>query len=231
MSTRPLGSAASRLLAITLATVGVSCASRTELMDYPPQRGFSIQAPPPGKASVVFMRPAGMADPVASVLYDGTEIIGVLMDNTYVVHETAPGEHRFMVMSEAADFLAGNLSEGEIYFALVKSRMGIWRPRFSLLPVVPGSSGWQRVEAFLATANRVTLNAAGRYYAQDNAESIQRRHDDYLARWLEKPEAKRPTLTADDGVQATALRARNDEDPRRLQRELQAVPGAFRPDR
>jgi len=189
------------LLVIAAASVG--CVARTALMDYQPDRGLDLEAPQPDKALVVFMRPKKIAGYVSSVIFDDQALVAVLMDYTYAAYQTTPGKHRFMVVSEAADFMDADLEAGKVYFGLVNVRMGVWRGRFSLVPVTPHDKDWQHVRKWLSGSRRVTLNTAGMSWGQDHAHSVQQKHDAFLPKWLAKNE--RPTLYQEDGIRLQDL--------------------------
>ena len=167
-------------------------------MDYRPKAGLELEAPPPGKSLVIFLRPGRMAGAVSSTVFDDQDLVAILMDYTYAAYETTPGKHRFMVLGEAADFMDADLAAGKVYCALIVPRWGVWRARFSLKPVTPHDPEWQKVREWIGDARLVTLNAAGRSWAQANAESIREKHEEYLAKWLAKDD--RPALYRDDGV-------------------------------
>ena len=190
---------------LVLVAVTAGCVPRTALMDYRASAGFALSPPPPDKALVVFVRPGRMAGYVASVIYDDQDIISVLMDETYAAYQAKPGIHRFMVVSEAADFMDADLEAGKVYFAEVQVRMGVWRGRFSLRPVTPRDEEWPELREWLSRSRLVTLNAAGRSWAQENANSVHNKHDAYLQKWLAKNEHERPTLFAQDGVRLEDL--------------------------
>jgi len=186
-----------------LVVASVGCVPRTALMEYRPNRGLDLDAPEPDKALVVFLRPVKMAGYVSSVVFDDQDLVAVLMDYTYAAYQATPGNHRFMVVSEAADFMDADLEAGKVYFALVKVRMGVWRGRFSLMPLTPHDKEWQHLRRWLSRARRVTLNNAGISWGQDHAQSIQQKHDAYLPKWLAKNE--RPALYQEDGVRLQDL--------------------------
>lgn len=198
-----LGSWSSRRLwlLLLLATVSLGCA-RTDLMDYRPKEGFDVEAPRPGKALVIFLRPGAggrlIENMISSTVFDDQDPVAILMGDTYAAYQTTPGKHRFMVLGEAADFMDADLDAGKVYCAMIVRRFGVWRTRFSLKPVTPHDPEWQSVREWIDDARLVTLNAAGRSWAQANAQSIREKHDAYLKEWLAKDE--RPALYHDDGV-------------------------------
>jgi hypothetical protein len=172
--------------------------ARTDLMDYRAKPGFDVPALRPGTSMVLFFRPGRMAGVASSSVFDDVDLVAVLMDDTYAAYETTPGKHRFMVLGEAADFMDADLAENKVYFATVTPRFGVWRARFSLKPISPHDPEWQQVRDWISDSTLVTVNAAGRSWAQENAASIREKHDAYLAKWLAKDE--RPALYREDGV-------------------------------
>jgi hypothetical protein len=195
-----LGGKATIQLAVSLflACTTWGCVIRTDLMDYRSQAGFDVEVPRPGNSLVIFFRPGRMAGAFSSSVFDDLDLVAVLMDYTYTVYETKPGKHRFMVLGEAADFMDADLAENKVYFATVTPRFGVWRARFSLKPITPHDPEWQQVRDWMSQCTLVTLNAAGRSWAQDNSVSIREKHDAYLSAWLSKDE--RPALYPSDGV-------------------------------
>ena len=191
-------------MVLSLALVCAGCGvARTDLMDYRPSPGFDVQPPPPGRSLVIFTRADREASETSAALFEDETLIGILMARTYLAYETTPGKHRFMVVSEAADFMDADLVDGKVYFARVDPREGWWRARFSLRPVTPNDPRWAEVREWNAASTRVTLNNAGRGWAQENAASIAEKHDAYLVKWLGKNE--RPTLYREDGIAFTDI--------------------------
>ena len=101
--------------------------------------GDSEPMPAPGKALVVFLRPSSFGGAIQSSVYDTHEgedtFIGIVSAETKVAYEAEPGDHLFMVVAENADFMIAHLDAGKTYYALVSPRMGLWKARFSLLPI------------------------------------------------------------------------------------------------
>jgi hypothetical protein len=186
------------VLAVLLVAVA-GCSRRSGLM-LAGERGGTLPQPPPDEAVVVFLRPAYTGYTISAAVYEDDVFLGVVMRYARLVHETTPGTHRFMVVSEAADFLDAELEGGKLYFVNVRPRMGVWRARFSLYPIDPSDPHWADLPAWLAESYPVTLDADGEAWARDNAASVTAKHDKYLPVWLEKP--SRPTIRPADGVPA-----------------------------
>jgi hypothetical protein len=178
---------------VLIVLLAAACARRSDLMDAA-RRGVALQPVPPDKAIVVFLRPAYLGYLISAAVYEDDEFLGIVMRHSRLVRETSPGTHRFMVVSEAADFLDAELDAGKIYFVEVAPRMGAGRARFTLVPMALDRDlrGW------LDDSYPVTTNAAGHAWARDNQPSVTEKKENYLRKWLQKPE--RPALRPTDGV-------------------------------
>lgn len=186
--------------AIVVAAAASGCARSSDLVSYSPNTGFHLGAPPPDRAMVVFLRPAYVGNAISAAVYNDDEFLGIVMRHSYIAAPTSPGTHRFMVVSEAADFLGADLEGGKIYFVNVVPRMGWWRARFSLQAITPSSPEWADLGGWLAESREATLNDEGRAWARENQASVKEKKDAYLVDWLSKPEAERPVLRPGDGV-------------------------------
>ena len=178
------------------ASLTVGCGVRSNLMT---PTGESAQAlrPAPGKALVVFLRPAYVGYAIQAVVYDGSDFIGVVSRWTAVPYQADPGAHRLMVVSEAADFLDADLAEGRTYFVEVQPRMGAWRARFSLRGLSANADAAE-ISAWLARSTVVAPNARGRDWATENQASTMKKKGAYEPKWLAKE--TRPVLRVDDGT-------------------------------
>jgi hypothetical protein len=152
--------------------------------------------PAPGKALILFLRPEERGGNVQAVVYDGAQFIGVSSVSWAIAYLADPGTHRFMVISEAADFMDADLVAGRIYYAQVRPRMGAWRARFSLSPLSVRTDA-RAIEGWVAESRLATANDAGREWAARNRPSVLEKKAAWEPKWLEK--ADRPVLHADDG--------------------------------
>src|SRR5687767_5211073 len=79
-----------------------------------------------GESLVVFMRPSGFGQAIAASVFDvsgpETKFIGIVNYGSKVAYAVKPGEHTFMVVSEAADFMQTKVAAGRTYYALVTPR-------------------------------------------------------------------------------------------------------------
>jgi hypothetical protein len=101
--------------------------------------GMAVMGPPPGKAMVVFLRPAlldkAASSPVLDISAEPPVLVGVVTAGRKLAYLSNPGARRFMVMGESADFMDAELRAGRIYYARVSPRQSVSGERFSLRPV------------------------------------------------------------------------------------------------
>lgn len=94
-----------------------------------------------GSALVVFMRPSAFGGAIQSSVcrvdddMHDQEFIGIVSSGTKIGYRARPERHLFMVIAENADFMDAELAPGKTYHVLVSPRIGIWKARFSLLPI------------------------------------------------------------------------------------------------
>jgi len=171
----------------------------------------TVIAPDPDKAQVVFMRSSFVGSAINASLFevkgDQNEFIGIMANGTKISHEVEPGEHTFMVVSEAADFMKANLEAGKTYYAMVTPRMGAWKARFSFQPIKKSadsnfSTSSKNFGDWVNGTKLVENSEASQLWAQNNAQSIESKKDAYLTKWLSKDpeEIARQTLEATDGL-------------------------------
>jgi hypothetical protein len=184
-----------RLLVIATITLLSSCAS-SRMVDVaePP----AVASPHPDQATIVFMRTSSLGFAVQSAVFDITndppDFIGIVSSGKKIAITARPGQHRFMVVSEAADFMDAELAAGKTYYALITPRMGVWKARFSLKPV---SAMNPEIQEDLKSTNWVENTPDSRDWARDNMVSIQAKKTEYIGEWLAKPD--KPVLHANDG--------------------------------
>jgi len=164
----------------------------SEVMATPPQ-------PTADKALIYFIRPDVKGYPAHAAVYDGDEFIGFAPYNQKLAYQAAPGEHIFMVVSEAADFMTADLLAGRTYYAQVVPRMGAWRARFSLWAVTRADLQTDKVRGWIDAASPVSNKAEAYTWAKKSAQSVQSKRDAYYAKWITKSDELRPHLKAEDG--------------------------------
>jgi len=167
--------------------------------------------PEPGKALVVFLRPGFVGGAIASTVYDapdgGDTFLGALSYKDKLAVQMAPGVHRLMVIAENADFLDATLEAGKTYYVLIRSRPGVWKARFSLLPMhnradaeynVLGAdfTDWNAACSFVEKTPD-----ADAWYAEHKA-SVDEKKAGYLEKWNRMAAEDRAVLVLqpEDGV-------------------------------
>ncbi len=155
------------------------------------------------KATILFLRPSKMAFKVQSVVYDVStetnEIIGIVPAKGKVLHETTPGKHLYMVVSENADFLQADLAPGKLYYILIRPRMGNWRARFSLSTVDHEKAASAEFQKWLSDCQPLEANDETRQWAAENEASVNKKRAGYFRKWQAKPDDAKPTLRPEDG--------------------------------
>lgn len=171
----------------------------------------TVTAPDPAKAQLVFMRSSFVGSAINASLFevkgDKNEFIGIMANGTKISKELEPGEHTFMVVSEAADFMKANLEAGKTYYAMITPRMGAWKARFSFQPIKKESdndfnSSSKEFGDWVNNTKLVENSETSLMWAENNAASVEKKKDAYYAKWMSKKsdELARQTLEASDGL-------------------------------
>lgn len=170
-------------------------------------------APQPSadNALVILMRPSRLGGGIQASVYDEKngkdEFIGITSAKMKVAYAATPGQHLFMVIGENADFMNADLQAGKTYYVLVSPRMGVWKARFSLLPIHADANAkyslksadfaqWQQETNFVETSP-----AAIAWY-QAHAADIATKRAKYMQKWDTASAEQKAELTlhADDGI-------------------------------
>jgi len=165
----------------------------------------AMMSPTADSAVVVFLRPSSFGGGIQSSVFDATtsqnEFIGIVSSGAKVQYRAKPGEHMFMVVSEAADFLKATLDANKTYYVLVTPRMGMWRARFSLKPVRTEDPKGTRLEGWNRSCALYENSDKARLWAVENAPSIQHKREEYMKKWEKKTpkDKEESTVFATDG--------------------------------
>lgn len=180
--------------------LGACAGSSAYMQDVAPEN--ANYQPAAGKALLVFMRPSGMGFAVQSTVFDVTDdaprMVGVVSAKTKLAYDVAPGEHHFMVVGEAADFMRAELVAGKTYYALVTPRMGVWKARFSLRPVAKMELAGDQFREWFDDCRWVENTPGSTQWFADNRDSILEKQREYWGEWHAKP--NKPILFATDGT-------------------------------
>jgi len=183
------------------------CATQSKLVTIVPAASYE---PTRDKALIVFLRPSLFGGGVQATVYDITgnseTFIGILSGQTKAAHLTEPGEKLFMVVGENADFMKATLEAGKTYYALVSPRVGVWKARFSLLPVRKDTTSKYRTESdefkeWLNKSQYIENTEASHAWYRLNKTNVQAKRIEYLEKWDRMlPQDKEVlTLRANDG--------------------------------
>lgn len=167
--------------------------------------------PSSDKALVIFMRPSRYGGGIQASVYDtrgaSNEFIGIVSAKTKVAYQASPGTHLFMVVGENADFMNADLEAGKTYHVLVSPRMGMWKARFSLLPIhndasakyslkSPDFAQWKQETSFVQTSPAATA------WYHSHAADITAKQAKYMQKWNAASAEQKAELTlhSDDGT-------------------------------
>lgn len=188
----------SRTLVLVALLLG-GCAGHSDFMASVPVEK-STYAPKADKAMIVFMRPSGVGFAVQSSVFDVTngdpEFIAIVSAKKKVAHEITPGNYRFMVIGENADFMDASLVAGKTYYAVVAPGMGMWKARFYFEPVRTAANS-NDLKDWLADCQWVETTPQAFDWSRGNMPSIKEKKDDYLPDWVKGSD--KSVLAAADG--------------------------------
>ncbi|WP_321491742.1 hypothetical protein [uncultured Desulfobacter sp.] len=175
--------------------VFIGCAAPTMNLSVPVTETI---APNIDKAIVYFLRPKSLGFKIHAAVYDDETFIGFVPYGQKLPYVAEPGEHLFMVVSEAADFLKAELLAGKTYYVEVVPRMGAWRARFSLSPYTKEQLETQTVQKFIKEGRLIQNNEKAYEWDNSNHGSVLEKKMAYYPKWLSKDESARPFLNKED---------------------------------
>ena len=121
--------------AVAPATAAAPAASAAPNIALSEKVAAVIGAPPEGKAHVVFFRPSKFMGAAIGFKVRENEVeLGKLRNGNYFVLAVEPGEHAYVVHSEAKDVTRIEAEAGETYFLSGSISMGVMAGRPNLSP-------------------------------------------------------------------------------------------------
>ncbi len=197
-----------RLLALfaLLLSLATGCTATSDYMR--PTLAPLDAPPPPGTATVVFVRPSGWASSVLmTIMDDQGRFIGDSTAESCFVTPVPAGKHLFIGWAENTAALQADLAPGRVYFVEVSSRLGWWTARVQLLAITPHSEKWGKLKDWVSECDKFRPDEAGgqayltsrRDAAAEHVRRGKEKLSDYDAEDLEER-----TLRPDDGVAPTA---------------------------
>ena len=196
MKTRGFTAIVCSLMVVFLA----ACAGTTTMV-----KSAAPAAAKPNDATVVFMRSSFVGSAVAASVFDvsqpGTRFVGVVDNGVKLAYVVSPGDHTFMVVSEAADFMKATLLPGRTYYALITPRMGAWKARFSFRPLRQPDLAGADFADWDKNTHWVETGAEAVAWASRNAADVEKKRATYWPEWSSKDLDQRnsQTLFAVDG--------------------------------
>jgi len=191
-----------QIIVLFLAILASGCAGPVKHMATVSNEN-AVTTPDKGKALIVFQRPSKLGYAIQSSVFeivdDEPEILGVIAAKKKMAYQADPGEHLFMVVSESADFMSAEVEADKVYYVLVAPRMGAWKARFSLGPILGKDVDGPKNQEWLKSCEWVEKTSSADEWASKNMADIKEKHKAYYEKWMSKPEADRPRLTLEDG--------------------------------
>ena len=197
-----------RILFALVAILAVSGCASTKMQVSATQQ---LATPAADQSQIIFLRTSSFGGAIQASLFQVTEgapnFIGIISTGKKIAYTVEPGEHTFMVVSEAADFLEADLLAGKTYFAMVTPRMGAWKARFSLFPVRMGGDGdfvyeSEQFQRWLSTTDLIENTENSEVWAKENMSSIIKKQKAYEEVWTTKSAdaLEERTLRQEDGI-------------------------------
>ena len=199
-----------RLAAVALLLAAApAMAKSNKLMQ--PATSQAQPVPAAGKALLIIIRPSRAGGAIASSVYDApdghTTLVGVLGPKDKIAYQVDPGDHRFMIVGENADFMDAHLDAGKTYYAVARARPGVWKARFSLLPIRAASTDQYNLQSadfreWNSTSEFVESTPRADAWFVENRASVEEKKADFLQKWNAMLPQDRAELVlhAEDGV-------------------------------
>ena len=169
--------------------------------------------PKPDQTLIVFMRlhasfgkaflfdDYGQSVSLYEVSGDENKFIGFSKGGTKIGYDIAPGEHTFMVVGEAADFMKAMVETGKTYYVLVTPRMGFLQARYSFRPLRQQDLTGTEFPQWDLDTSLVENTPESEEWAQKHAAEIENKRVRYWTVWSGKTQEQRDlqTLNPEDG--------------------------------
>jgi len=162
-------------------------------------------------STIVFMRSSFVGSMIKASIYDisdnETKFIGILKNNNKIEYKTNAGKHKFMVVSEAADFMEAQVEDGKTYYSIITPRTGAWKARFSMIPVKKdGSTKFsidnKKFNKIMKKVKTAKVDEKSLMWYQKHKDDIEKKRTKYWKSWQEKSaeDIAMRTLSPEDGI-------------------------------
>lgn len=169
--------------------------------------------PEPDQALVVFMRlhasfgkaflfdDYGQSVSIFDITGNDMKLIGLVKGGTKIAYDVNPGEHTFMVVGEAADFMKAIVTAGKTYYVLVTPRVGFWQARYSLRPLRQSDLSSTEFSKWESDTSLVDNTPESEGWAENHASEIEKKQARYWPEWSGKTSEQQDlqTLRMEDG--------------------------------
>ncbi len=197
-------------LKVVLLGVAVALSGCMTQSKYMVKSDGAATAAHPDKATVVFLRPSSFGGAIQASVYDTgpqeDKFIGIVSAGDKLAYSAEPGEHLFMVIAENADFMIAHLDAGKTYYVDVRPRPGVWKARFSLLPIhndpaAKYSTQSQEFQHWLEKTTWIEKGPGADQWYHEHASNIREKKLDYMQKWdrMKASDKANLTLNPSDG--------------------------------
>lgn len=163
------------------------------------------------ESTIAFMRSSSVGSLIKTSIYDVTDgqikFLGIMKNKTRIDYKLPPGKYTFMVVAEAADFMQAEITSGKTYYSLITPRMGVWKARFSIIPVrSDGATDFKhdkkKFNKILKKVKLVEIDDKARKWYQKHKNSVAKKKVKYWTKWQEKSatDTAARTMRPEDGT-------------------------------
>lgn len=133
------------------------------------------------QAAVIFFRPSSFGGAIQAPVIEGAsgdrlELVGIVSSGYKVLYMTTPGLHYFVVGGESSDLLEAHLEGGKFYYVLVDPRMGGFKARFALVPMLYEQLGTKDFNSDMQYCKWVVPKPEAEQWFKDNWPSLQSKY-------------------------------------------------------
>ena len=162
------------LVGLVLLATGCATTSKHMAVTAPTATDMTLAE---NEAAIVFLRPsnlgAAIQAPIVKVEANNAILfVGIASAQTKILYRTTPGEHTFVVGGESGRKLAATLDGGKFYYVIVDPSMGVFKARFSLIPVTSQNLLEEDFKKKLGKCDWVVPSASANTWFLDNKSNL-----------------------------------------------------------
>ena len=169
----------------------------------------SVAPPSSDVARIIFLRSRkAYRNLVAVFTVKGPDIQyhGVTKGRVQQVLDLPPGKHTIMVLGETTDYMTADIEGGKTYYAIIRARMGGWKPRFSVFPVKRSGGYYDHNHKYVKSLQRNKFHTMEhpnkKWWSEKRKIAVLKKHQVWWPKWQTKPAAHRAkfALSPEDGI-------------------------------